>query len=174
MLRIIQHTDAHELFDLVQQNRSFLREWLPWLDGNTTIDHTKSFIAAALQGYANNQSQTCVIVEGGCLCGVAGFNWINHATRSAGIGYWLSKHCTGKGIMTKSCQELEHIGFKQLRLNKLEIRVAEHNRQSRRVAERLHYRQDGMIRDAEWLYDHFVDHVIYSKLAREYDPSQPG
>jgi ribosomal-protein-serine acetyltransferase len=38
------------------------------------------------------------------------------------------------------------------------------NTKSRAVPERLGFVQEGILHDAEWLYDHYVDLVIYSIL----------
>ncbi|MCH2192501.1 MAG: GNAT family N-acetyltransferase, partial [Gammaproteobacteria bacterium] len=81
------------------------------------------------------------------------------------IGYWLSKDKQGHGLLTSACNELEEIGFNLLCLNKIEIHVAKENHKSRAVAERLGYSEKGVILDAEWLYDRYVDHVIYCKKA---------
>ena len=43
------------------------------------------------------------------------------------------------------------------------IKAAEYNRASRAVAERLGYTEVGKETEAEWLYDHYVDHIIYEK-----------
>ncbi|HVJ50737.1 hypothetical protein [Desulfitobacterium sp.] len=37
-----------------------------------------------------------------------------------------------------------------------------------RIPERLGFVKEAMIREAEWLYDHFVDHAVYGVLAREW------
>ncbi|MBI3110076.1 MAG: GNAT family N-acetyltransferase, partial [Ignavibacteriales bacterium] len=46
---------------------------------------------------------------------------------------------------------------------------------------RLGFRPEGKIREAEWLYDHFVDHLVYGMLAPDwferevrYQASSPG
>jgi ribosomal-protein-serine acetyltransferase len=51
---------------------------------------------------------------------------------------------------------------------RLEIRCATHNHTTRAIPERLGFRQEGIARRAEWLYDHFVDLVVYSMLAVEW------
>ncbi len=35
---------AKEMFELIDQSRGYLREWLPWLDMNTTVQDTEAFI----------------------------------------------------------------------------------------------------------------------------------
>jgi len=42
---------------------------------------------------------------------------------------------------------------------------------SRAVPQRLLFRQEGLFRDAEWLYDHFVDHVVYAMLVLDWTGS---
>ena len=35
------------------------------------------------------------------------------------------------------------------------------------IPERLGFRLEGRLRDAEWLYDHWVDYVVYTRLATD-------
>ena len=56
MIRLIEYPDAQEIFNLVDANRSFLREWLPWLDFNTSLEDTKKFISSSLDDYSKNKS----------------------------------------------------------------------------------------------------------------------
>jgi ribosomal-protein-serine acetyltransferase len=53
-------------------------------------------------------------------------------------------------------------------MHKVEIRAASGNKKSRAVPERLGFKQEGCIRQAEWLYDHYVDHVVYGMLDLEW------
>jgi ribosomal-protein-serine acetyltransferase len=101
--------------------------------------------------------------------GVAGFNSINWSNKTAYIGYWLGEGFQGNGIMTKVAKALTDYAFIELGLNKVEIRAAVENKKSRSIPERLGFKNEGCIRQAEWLYDHYVDHVVYGILADEWD-----
>ena len=167
VIRPIGHADAAELFALVDANRVHLRRWLPWLDGNRSMADTAAFITASLHGYADRKSLTCCIIDQGRIGGICGFNAFNHAIKAGYIGYWIAATSSGKGLVTAACRELERIGFAEYGLNKIEIHAAVGNARSRAVAERLGYRQTGTLCDAEWLYDHYVDHVIYCRRVGE-------
>jgi ribosomal-protein-serine acetyltransferase len=167
-LRLIELNDAERVFELTDQSRNHLRKWLPWLDVTLQVEDSKEFIQGALRGYAENKSMTTVILLSGEVVGVAGFNSINSANRTAYIGYWLCEEYQGKGIMTKVCKALINYAFNHLSLNKVEIRAAAENKKSRSIPERLGFVNEGRIRQAEWLYDHFVDHDVYGLLAEEW------
>ncbi len=70
--------------------------------------------------------------------------------------------------MTKTVKALMHYAFEELQLNKVEIRAAVGNVKSRAIPERLNFTIEGTIRDAEWLYDRYVDHVVYGMLVKEW------
>ena len=42
------------------------------------------------------------------------------------------------------------------------------NIKSRAIPERLGFKYEATLRQCEWLYDHYVDHAVYSMLASEY------
>jgi len=90
------------------------------------------------------------------------------ANRAASVGYWLGEAHQGRGTMTKACSALTSHAFSGMGLHRIEIRCAVENRKSRAIPERLGFRNEGLIRDAEWLYDRFVDHVVYGMLETEW------
>ncbi|MEC0276957.1 GNAT family N-acetyltransferase, partial [Peribacillus frigoritolerans] len=64
---------------------------------------------------------------------------------------------------------LTDYAFIELKLDKVEIRVAEENKKSRGIPERLGFINEGCIRQAEWLYDHYVDHIVYGMLTKDWN-----
>jgi ribosomal-protein-serine acetyltransferase len=88
-------------------------------------------------------------------------DWPNKATY---LEYWLGASHQGKGIMTASCRVVVDYAFGTVDLHRLTIRCAAENRRSRGIPERLGFAFEGIARHAEWLYDHFVDHAVYSLI----------
>ena len=167
-LKLIELRDAERIFELTDKSRSYLREWLPWLDYTMKVEDSKKFIQSCLTGYAENKSLNTVIIFEGKVVGVAGFNSINWSNKTAYIGYWLGEDYQGNGIITKVAKALTDYALHDLQLNKVEIRVAAENQKSRSVPERLCFVNEAKIRQAEWLYDHYVDHIVYGMLADEW------
>lgn len=168
-LKFIELRDAERVFELTNHSREYLREWLPWLDFTTSMEDTKAFINNSLKRFPENKSMNTVILFKGEIVGVAGFNEINWSNKTAYIGYWLGEEFQGNGIMTKVARALTDYAFDELNLNKVEIRVAKENKKSKGIPEKLDFVKEGIIRQAEWLYDHYVDHIVYGVLAEEWD-----
>ena len=167
-LRLLETKYSNEIYSLVDKDRHYLREWLPWVDGTKSPDDTKGFIQSTLNQFANNNGFQAAIFYKGKIAGCIGLHGIDWNNKKATIGYWLSSENQGCGIMTQSCKAIIDYIFYELKLNRVEIRAAVYNKKSRSIPERLGFTQEGIIRQAEWLYDHYVDHVVYGILAEEY------
>jgi len=98
------------------------------------------------------------------IVGVIGYNHIDWANRIGHMGYWLAASFQGQGMMTIACQALMDHAFTALNLDRLVIACATENHRSRAIPERLGFHHEGTAQEAEWLYDHFVDHEIYALL----------
>ena len=168
-LTLLTKDRTREIFELVEGNREWLRQWLPWLDGIRKVEHMDFFISACLERYATGEQMNCVILYRDTPAGLIGFHNINERTGTTAIGYWLSREMTGRGIVTRSVREMEKLAFFDRKLSKTEIRCAPDNLASRRIPERLGYRTEGILRRAENLYGRVVDHVVYGLLKEEYE-----
>ncbi len=162
----LNQNHVSELHSLIEANRNYLREWLPWLDNMVATSDTAAFIESISKpGSAPHFG----VFHQGQLCGVAGFHEIQTQASVGSIGYWLAEPYTGKDIISSAVIKLIELGFSELKLDKLEIRCAEDNLKSRAVAQRLGFVYQSKLDDAEWLYDRSVNHVVYAMLAPEGD-----
>jgi ribosomal-protein-serine acetyltransferase len=89
--------------------------------------------------------KSVLILYEGEIAGTIGFNQLNKANRIGVIGYWLGDKFQGKGIMTRAFKAFINYGFKELGLNRIEVRVAVENKKSRALPERLGFTELGVI-----------------------------
>ena len=101
------------------------------------------------------------------LCGAIGLHRFDPRNRSSSIGYWIDRDYEGQGIVTRACRAIVASGFTEYGLHRIEIRCATGNTRSAAVPLRLNFQEEGVVREAEWLYDHFVDLRVFSKLATD-------
>jgi ribosomal-protein-serine acetyltransferase len=167
-LKSLELKDSEDLLPLVDANRAYLREWLPWLDMTRTIDEMIAFIDSAIRQQSAGLGFQAGIWHQNQIVGVIGYHHLEWANRSTCIGYWLAEPFQHRGIMTKACRTLVEYAFEDWHLNRIEIRCAVGNIRSRAIPERLGFKSEGILREAEWLYDHYVDHVVYGMLANDW------
>jgi ribosomal-protein-serine acetyltransferase len=167
-LKQLDLEDAPEIFDLVDENRAFLRQWLPWLDGNTTLSDSESFIQFTLNSFQENQNVNFSIHYKNQIVGTVGQHEINWTNKHTTLGYWLGEKFNGKGILTRSLEAVINYSLNTLELNLVTLAAAVENKKSRAIPERLGFSFEGIERQREWLYDHYVDHAIYSLTKSEF------
>jgi ribosomal-protein-serine acetyltransferase len=167
-LGLFEKRHAKELAELIDSSRSYLREWLPWIDYSNTTEDSEQFIKRSLEQFARNDGFQLAIRYKGKITGIIGLHAINWSNRSTSIGYWLGKEFQGNGLMTKACAAVISYCFEELDLHRIEIRAAAGNEKSQAIPEKLGFHNEGCIRESEWLYNHFVDHYVYGLLKKDY------
>jgi ribosomal-protein-serine acetyltransferase len=167
-LRLIEPRHAEALNALVERNLEHIREWSAWLKRERSIQNTHVFIRRNMARMSENSGYALAIWHRGEMAGQIEYNYIDWDNRKTEIGYWLGAEFQGRGLVTKSCRALVDHAFGELNLNRVEMRCAVENVRSRRVPERLGFRQEGVLVRAEWMHDHFHDLVVYAVLADEW------
>jgi len=168
-MELLHEEHAQELFTLTDINRSYLRNWLPWLDLTNSIEDTLSFIKTTEKQYKEGHGPQYALKFNGSICGVNGFHKIDSLNKIGSIGYWLGEAYTGKGIITSSTKAMLKAGYSDYALHKIEIHCAEENKKSRAIPERLGFTLEATLRDCELLNKGYVSHAIYSLLESEYN-----
>ena len=166
-LKSISLTDSSVIFNAINQNRLYLRQWLPFIDATIDENYTFAFIEDTL----SRGELRYMMYHKDIFCGLIGFNNTDLANNKAEIGYWICENMQGKGIVTKSVSKLLNIAFNKLNLNKVTIKVGVSNYKSRKIPEKLNFVFEGIERDAELLVNKkYTDLAIYSLLRKEYKP----
>lgn len=172
-VRPLTREDAQALFDLVDANRAYLREWLPWLDFVRRAEDELPFLER-VEAHSPGTALISGVFVDGELAGVVGFNTIDATAGHAAIGYWLAERFGGRGVMTRCVAALIDHGFDRLNLRTIDIKAATGNARSRAIPQRLGFTFVRVIPQAEWLYDHHVDHAEYIITGDEWRRRNPG
>lgn len=168
-LDLIKEEHAPSLFELVNNNRQHLRQWLPWVDNMQSVDNMIGYIRLCQQQHNAGSDLGYTIKLNGEMAGRIGIHYISPLNRSGAIGYWLAERFTGGGIITKACTALISYCFEHLNLHRIEIKCATGNQKSAAIAERLGFKKEGVLREAEWVNGVFADLTLYSVLRKEWN-----
>ena len=166
-LRLVAEGDEEDIFRLTEANRAYLRQWLPWVDATLSAADTRSFVERSVEQVRVLDGFQTRILYRKEFAGMIGYLYHDWKNLKTEIGYWLREDFQGRGVMTRAAKALTDFAFDHLGLNRVEIRVATDNRRSRAVPERLGFVQEGVLREAAWLNDRFIDLVVYAKVRND-------
>lgn len=157
--------DIFKIFNTINTEREYMREWLPFVDTTREEEDTANFVNHVLQ----TEDKQFTIYYQDKFVGLVGFKDTDNANKKTEIGYWLSQYAQGKGIMMKSVIRLLELAFTEMDINRVQIKVAVGNDKSRRIPEKLGFHLEGIERDGELLVDGvYTDIAVYSLLKREF------
>jgi RimJ/RimL family protein N-acetyltransferase len=90
------------------------------------------------------------------------------------VGYWVRTAETGRGYGTEAAAVAIGIGFNELDLHKIVLRIAVGNKGSERIAEKLGFSYEGVLRDEVKVAGRWLDHTSWSMLASEWSVRTPA
>lgn len=101
------------------------------------------------------------------LIGTCGYNiWIPAAQRAV-LGYDLLPAHWRQGIMSEALQAILELGFKRMQLHRVEALTFPENTASRHLLAHLDFREEGVLRDYQYLHGRYQSMAIYALLAHE-------
>ncbi|HWD97607.1 MAG TPA: GNAT family protein, partial [Bryobacteraceae bacterium] len=160
--------DVPALYAAIDRNRNRLREWLAWVTPDYGIEHTRRFVADRQPEHERRTALTCAIRHREEIAGAIGLHAIDALNRAASIGYWIDRAFSGRGVVTSACRALVTSAFREYGLHRVEIRCATGNHRSCAIPRRLGFTEEGVLRDAGFLEDRWVDLRIFSILEQEW------
>src|SRR5256885_16869220 len=81
VLRIYEERHAQAVAELVDQNREYLRQWLPWVEDSRTGEDSRANIRSSLQQFAQNEGIQTGSWNSGTLTGGIAYHLIDWADR---------------------------------------------------------------------------------------------
>ncbi len=156
------------IFDVIEKERERLSVFLSGIRMSKTLEDQEAYIKKTEDSWDSMISFDYAIFLQGeeTYIGNIGIHSISWKDGRGEIGYWISQEFEGKGYISESIELLEKILF-SLGFHRLEIRCSPLNEKSVNVAKRLHYRQEGHLRENILEEDVYRDTFIFAKLASE-------
>ncbi len=172
-LRRFRSADALPLSEAVGQSLPELSSWLPWAQGLYGLPEARIFIRGSNRSWRRGKAFDFSVRLKGETAQIVGGVGIWHTSRiqkSGEIGYWIKSDFTGMGLATEAARALLPLGFEQMGLHRILMRIAVGNQPSRRVAEKLGFSYEGVAREEIMVRGKWMDHEVFSLLEREWMP----
>jgi len=165
VLKQLELTDTPDIFNTIDTQREHLGPWLPFVETTKQLSDTHAFVESVVNSPKDRLEYTFTIRVNGRMAGLIGFKATDRANKKTEIGYWLSRDFLGRGIMTRSVSTLCDFAFRELDINRIQIKCALANTPSRNIPQRLGFKLEGIERAGELLTGGvFTDLAVYSRL----------
>ena len=160
-------TDYKDMFEYAC--REDVTRYLLW-DPHETEGYTYKYLQYVQSRYRTGEFYDWAVVLKGQnkMIGTCGFTRFTLESNSAEIGYVLNPYYWGNGLAPEAVRAVLRFAFMQLRLNRVEAKYMEGNRQSRRVMEKVGMQYEGTQRESMHVKGRYVSVGICSILRREY------
>ncbi|OGT37555.1 MAG: hypothetical protein A3F11_02755 [Gammaproteobacteria bacterium RIFCSPHIGHO2_12_FULL_37_14] len=102
------------------------------------------------------------------LIGNCGIRKANITSSEGELGCELDPHYWGQGFAFEAVSMLIKYSFEELKLHRVWSMTKLENQAAIKLVEKLHFQNEGRLREQEWLHDHWSDTLIYSILEQEW------
>ena len=151
-------------FQIVQDNRTYFRQWLSWVDTCSTVEGTVSLIEGMLEEERERIALRLTLLAGYQAIGGIWVYSIDWEVKSCKLGYWVVPKYQGRGLITLGCEKVISLLFKRMGMQYIMIECSLENIRSQLIAQRLGFFKNKVLKNNEWLYDHYIDHIQYLKI----------
>lgn len=171
ILRAPLATDYGAWAVLRVESREFLTPWEPvWNDDDLTRTSFRLRVKRAAREIAADEAYSVFIIDarsetllGGLTLGLVR----RGVAQACTLGYWMGQRHAGQGHMTEAVQGALRFAFSDLALHRVEAACLPNNIPSRRLLERVGFRQEGLARAYLRINGNWADHLLYGILSSD-------
>ncbi|MBK6444271.1 MAG: GNAT family N-acetyltransferase [Bacteroidetes bacterium] len=167
-IRPIEQEDSEKYFQFIEKNRERIARYFPrTLSRNQDVEASGLFIAELIALREKKEFASFLIIDkiSQQIIGTVFLKDFDWNVGKVEIGFFIDKDFVNKGIISKSVSFVIDYAFKELKLNKIFMRVSEDNLASRRVAEKNNFEIEGKLRkDFKTSDGELIDVIYYGVL----------
>ncbi|MBM3640326.1 MAG: GNAT family N-acetyltransferase [Alphaproteobacteria bacterium] len=176
-LRPSEMRDYVEWAELREKSRSFLTPWEPlWPIDDLTRASFRYRVRRHAEEMARDEAYSFFIFreEDDALMGGLSFGHVRRGvSQAATLGYWMGEAYAGKGYMTRAVRAACAYAFEKRGFHRIEAACLPTNEPSKRLLERVGFKQEGYARSYLNINGQWRDHLLYALLETDPQPLNP-
>ncbi|MBW8827083.1 MAG: GNAT family N-acetyltransferase [Acidobacteria bacterium] len=167
-------SDFSQWQEVRDRNREWLEKWEPRRPAGApdVIESRSAFAARCRARDRERQLGTGFgfgIFVGSRFCGEINLNGVQRGPfQTSYVGYWIDEACAGNAYVPEAVVVLTRHSFEDLGLHRLQIAIIPRNAASRRVMEKVRYREEGIAVRYLEINGVWEDHVRYAITSEEW------
>ena len=174
LLRPLTVDDYDRWLEVRQRNADWLRPWEPQqLGGQVDSAGDRSAFAARCSARQRERQLGTGFGYGlfvdGDFAGEINISSVQRGPfQSCYVGYWIDEARAGRGYMPEAVVLVSRLAFEELHLHRVQISIIPRNAASRRVVEKLGWRDEGIAERYLEINGVWEDHVRYAMTSEEW------
>lgn len=167
LIRAPRWNDGAIVYEAVKESIRELRPWMPWAKRLPTPEEAEISIRRSRLQFLDRSDLRLLLLmkDTGDLVGSSGLHRIDWQARKFEIGYWVRTSCSGQGYITEAVDAITAFAARELQAGRIEIRCDSRNVRSAKVAERLGFSLEGVLRNERCDVDGILrDTMVFSKI----------
>jgi ribosomal-protein-serine acetyltransferase len=170
-LRPFRRRDLESLYGAVAASLPELNRWLPWAHLGYGRRDTLIFLRDSISSWQDGRAFDFAIRardDPDRHLGNLSVWFTSRQSRVGEIGYWVRSDEAGKGIATEAAARVLEVAFDELDMHRVTVRIAVGNHSSERVADKLGFLREGLLRQELQVRGEWLDHSVWGLLEPEY------
>jgi ribosomal-protein-serine acetyltransferase len=170
-LRPFRRRDLDPVLEAIAASLPELEKWLPWAHRGYGRAEAMRFLRDSGAAWAEGRAFDFAIrARGEADRHIGNISvWPTSQRERAGeIGYWVRSDAAGAGIATEAAALVTDVAFNELGMHRVTLRIAVGNRASERVAEKLGYVKEGLLREEVLVRGSWLDHTLWAMLEGDF------
>lgn len=149
LLRLPDVSDAEALNGAIVDSFEALSLWMDWAVNPQTLAETRAFCEESRAVWQAGTALNVLMIEKrtGRIVGSSGYPRLDWSVPRFEIGYWCRSEHVGQGFVSEATWALSRYAFEVLGARRVELRMDDRNERSWRVAERLGFTREALLRN---------------------------
>ena len=171
ILRPFRRRDVDSVLEAALGSLNDLNRWLPWAHPSYNRSDATAFIKDSVAAWTEARAFDFTMRYRDDLdrhLGNISVWFTSRAAMIGEIGYWVRSDETDHGIATEAVVRVLQVAFEELKMHRVVLRIAVGNNASERIAEKLGFTKEGLLREELRVNGVWLDHTIWGLLEREY------